>query len=121
GRRPSLAVRAPYPLHRALQGHRGDRPRLPAPGLFGAQGHVHDRARRGGTAACAGGAHPLGVVGGVQADHRGALSSTVTRASSVPTVTSRLMMPSVSCQICSTYLPGGTFGSTNSPASLLSA
>ena len=67
------------------------------------------------------GAHALGGVGGVEEDQRGALSSTVTRASSAPTLTSRLEVPSVSCQICSTYLPGGTLGSTNSPASLLSA
>src|SRR5438094_837892 len=68
-----------------------------------------------------GGADALGGVGGVEEDQRGALSSTVTRASSAPTLTSRLEVPSVSCQICSTYLPGGTLDSTNSPASLLSA
>jgi len=56
-----------------------------------------------------------------KADQRGALSSTVTRASSTPTLTSRLEVPSVSCQICSTYLRRDVCGSTNSPASLLSA
>src|SRR5881409_358872 len=49
-------------------------------------------------------AHALRRVGGLEEDQRGALSSTVTRASSAPTVTSRLVVPSVSCQICSTYL-----------------
>jgi len=116
-----VAVRAPHPVHRALQGHGRDRPRVSASRLLGAEGHLHDRARRRGPAARARGAYALGGVGGVEEDQRGALSSTVTRASSAPTLTSRLEVPSVSCQICSTYLPGGTLDSTNSPASLLSA
>src|SRR6266850_1194768 len=121
GRRAPLAVGAPRPVHRALQGHGRDRPRVPASRLLGAEGHLHDCARRRGEASCPRGADALGSVGGVEEDQRGALSSTVTRASSAPTFTSRLVVPSVSCQICRTYLPGGTLGSTNSPASLLSA
>ena len=53
----------------------------------------------GGRLRAHGRAHALGGVGGVEEDQRRALNSMVTRASSAPTVTSRVLVPSASCQI----------------------
>src|SRR5262249_1446879 len=72
-RRPSVARRALRALHRPLQGQRGDRARLSAPGLLLSQGGLHHRPRRGRHAAGDRRAHAFRGLGELEEDHRYAL------------------------------------------------
>src|SRR5204862_6401823 len=70
GVHPPVAVGALRPLHRALQGQRGDRTRLPAPRVLLPESRLHHRARRGRRASRGGRAHALGGVGELEEDRR---------------------------------------------------
>ena len=74
---PPVARRALRPLHRALQGQRRDRARLPAPGVLLSQGGLHHRARRGRHAAGDRRAHAFGGLGELEEDRRHALGARV--------------------------------------------
>src|SRR5881296_2616627 len=72
-RTASLALRTFRPLHRVVQGHRGDCARLSPSGVLVADGDAYYRARRGWIAAGGGGAHALLSLGGIEENRRAPL------------------------------------------------
>src|ERR1700730_9346682 len=86
-RTASLAIRAFRPLHRALQGYRGDRAYLPPPGIFAAGGDVHNRLGRRRVAAGRCRAYPFGRVGSLEEDRGASLNRTAYQGDFISTVT----------------------------------
>src|SRR2546427_1454611 len=125
-RTASLAIRAFRPLHRALQGHRGDRAYVPPPGVFVADGDVHDCLGRRRIVAGRRRAHAFCLLGSLEEDRGSSLNraarqgdfiSTVTRpACWSPTVMLAWVVPRRSCQTWTLYWLGGRLSKANCPS-----